>query len=249
VIAIGNAYGAGRFPAVVGSITGENRTITASDNGAATKETLHGMLQTNAQIVPGDSGGPLANVNGQVIGMNTAAATGTFGGQQDVGFAIPANKALSIARQISSGQGSSSIQIGQKGFMGVLVPGKKAALSTSPPRQRSLQNQQNSGFGNGAGGSQGCLQNELNMGVPTKIAPVKTGALVDGVLCNTAAQNAGIASGDVITSVDGHAVTSPQSLTNTMLQYRPNQQVTVTWVDPSGKRHSIAMRLSAAPPQ
>jgi len=250
VVALGNRDGQGGAPAVVGSITGLNQTITASDEGSVSgRETLHGMLQTNAQIVPGDSGGPLANVSGQVIGMNTAAATGTFGGQQDVGFAIPANKALSIARQISSGQGGAHIQIGLKGFMGVLVPGQKAAFSTSPQRQRTLQLQQNSGFGNGVGGSQGCLQNELNMGVPTKIAPVKTGALVDGVLCNTAAQNAGIASGDVITSVDGHAVTSPHSLTNTMLQYRPSQQVTVTWVDPSGQRHSSGVTLSPAPPQ
>ena len=90
-----------------------NQTINASDEGSASgRETLHGMLQTNAQIVPGDSGGALANVSGQVIGMNTAAATGTFGGGQNVGFAIPANKALAIARQITSGQGGQNIKIG-----------------------------------------------------------------------------------------------------------------------------------------
>ncbi len=109
VIAIGNAYGAGRFAPAVGSITGMNRTITASDSGAATKETLHGMLQTNAGIVQGDSGGPLASTAGKVIGMDTAAATGSFGStNQSVGFAIPIDKALRIARQIISGKPSPS---------------------------------------------------------------------------------------------------------------------------------------------
>ncbi|HEX6931299.1 MAG TPA: trypsin-like peptidase domain-containing protein, partial [Streptosporangiaceae bacterium] len=137
VVAIGNAYGAGRFPAVAGRITGMNRTITASDSGAATKETLHGMLQTNAGIVQGDSGGPLSNTSGKVIGMNTAAATGSFGSStQNVGFAIPINKALHIARQIISGKSSPSIQIGSTGFLGVLVPAGQASLATSPKQQR-----------------------------------------------------------------------------------------------------------------
>src|SRR6266568_48813 len=132
VIAIGNAYGAGRFPAVVGSITGTNRTITANDSGAATKETLHGMLQTNAGIVQGDSGGPLASTAGNVIGMDTAAATGSFGDtSRNVGFAIPIDKALRIARQIISGKSSSSVQIGSTGFMGVLVPAGRASQVTS----------------------------------------------------------------------------------------------------------------------
>src|SRR6201995_5461959 len=74
VLAIGNAGGQGGSPTVApGIINATNRTITAGDEGSDTTETLHGMLQTSAQIRSGDSGGPLANASGQVIGMDNAA--------------------------------------------------------------------------------------------------------------------------------------------------------------------------------
>jgi S1-C subfamily serine protease len=112
VVALGNAGGAGGAPAVTsGSITALNRTITASDAGSGNSETLHNMLQTNAQIAEGDSGGPLANAAGQVIGMNTAANTQSFGPQgSSEGFAIPINHALAIAHQMAAGHGSAKIR-------------------------------------------------------------------------------------------------------------------------------------------
>jgi len=255
VVAMGNADGQGGARPVVGTITGVNQTITASDEGSATgKETLHGMLQTDARIVPGDSGGPLVNAQGQVIGMDTAAATGSFGGQSDVGFAIPINRALDIAHQIQSGKPTGHIKIGLTGFLGVLVPGQDAATATNPHRQRELQLQQNSGqggFGNFGGQQnlQGCLANNQNMGIPSKIAPVDSGTLVDGVLCRTGAADAGLASGDVIPSVNGHAVTSPSELTLLTEQSHPGQKVSVTWVSPSGQRHTGTVVLGAHPPE
>jgi S1-C subfamily serine protease len=255
VVAMGNADGQGGARPVVGTITGVNQTITASDEGsAAGKETLHGMLQTDARIVPGDSGGPLVNAQGQVIGMDTAAATSTFGGQSDVGFAIPINRALDIAHQIQSGKATGNIKIGLTGFLGVLVPGQNAAAATNPHRQRELQLQQNNGQGGFGqfGGQQnlrGCLANNQNMGVPSKIAPVDSGTLIDGVLCRTGAADAGLASGDVITSVDGHPVTSPSELTALTEQSHPGQKVSVTWVDPSGQKHTGTVVLGAHPPE
>jgi S1-C subfamily serine protease len=255
VVAMGNADGQGGARPVVGTITGVNQTITASDEGSATgKETLHGMLQTDARIVPGDSGGPLVNAQGQVIGMDTAAATSTFGGQSDVGFAIPINRALDIAHQIQSGKATGNIKIGLTGFLGVLVPGQNAAAATNPHRQRELQLQQNNGQGGFGqfGGQQnlrGCLANNQNMGVPSKIAPVDSGTLIDGVLCRTGAADAGLASGDVITSVDGHPVTSPSELTALTEQSHPGQKVSVTWVDPSGQKHTGTVVLGAHPPE
>jgi S1-C subfamily serine protease len=72
VVAMGNAGGRGIITAKPGHITALNQTITASEDGGSTAaETLHGMIQTNADIVPGDSGGPLASSAG-VIGMDTA---------------------------------------------------------------------------------------------------------------------------------------------------------------------------------
>ena len=86
------------------------------------------------------------------------------------------------------------------------------------------------------------------MAIPAKVAPVQTGALIDGVLCGTAASTAGLSGGDVITSVNGQAVTSPASLTKLMVQYRPGQQIAVIWVDPSGHKHTSDMKLTAHPP-
>jgi S1-C subfamily serine protease len=243
VVAIGNADGTGGAAVVTGSITGLNQTITASDQGSANgSETLHGMLQTNADIIPGDSGGPLANASGQVIGMNTAAASGSFGDTEpNVGFAIPINRAMYIARQIISGKGSSSIQIGLTGFMGVLV---WPTIQSSPKAQQTLQSQAGAQFG-----TQRCLRSDQNAPVPPTVAPVSKGALVDGVLCGTPAATAGLGGGDVITAVDGQAVTSPTSLTNLMEKYRPGTKVSVSWTDTSGRQHASSVLLIQAPPR
>src|SRR5262249_11323254 len=237
VVAIGNAQGLGGTPTVVtGSITQLNQTITASDELGGT-ETLHGMLQTNAQILEGDYGGPMANMNGRVIGMDTAASSGSFGSQpSNVGFAIPINRALSIARQIRNGEASSTITIGPTGFLGVLVPSQRASSLSSPQQQQRLQPSQQSSGPAIPGAGQG-LQNDQNAGRPQNIAPVSTGTLVLGSLCNPPSARAGIVAGDVITGVGGHAVGSPNSLTAILQHYRPGTTVPVTWVDTSGTRH------------
>lgn len=123
VVAIGNALGAGGAPAVTtGSVTALNQMITAGDSGAAT-ETLSGMIQMNAFIQPGDSGGPLVNANGKVVGIDAAAqSSGRFGDQgSNVGYAIPINSAMTIVHQIEGGHGSSTVQIGTRGVLGVEV--------------------------------------------------------------------------------------------------------------------------------
>ncbi|MGH9172442.1 MAG: trypsin-like peptidase domain-containing protein [Acidimicrobiales bacterium] len=122
VVAIGNALDLPGSPTVTsGIISALNRSITASDTGSTATENLKGLLQTSAQINPGNSGGPLANYNGQVIGMNTAADDGSSSqSATSIGFAIPINQALSIARQIEEGHSSSKIELAH-GFMGVEV--------------------------------------------------------------------------------------------------------------------------------
>jgi S1-C subfamily serine protease len=83
---------------------------------------LNGLIEHNAPIQPGDSGGPLANSNGQVIAMDTAASTARrFNSSAAVAFAIPINHALSIAQQIESGKATSTIHLGLPGFLGVSV--------------------------------------------------------------------------------------------------------------------------------
>ena len=94
VLAIGNEAGQGGPPTIApGIISGLDRTIEASDEISGTSEILHDMLQTSADIRPGDSGGPLADAAGQVVGIDTAAG----GGADYFGYAIPIDEALAIA--------------------------------------------------------------------------------------------------------------------------------------------------------
>ncbi len=87
-IAIGNALGEFRNTVSTGVISGLYRKITASDS-SGNSENLDGLIQTDAAINSGNSGGPLLNLKGEVIGINTAIVSGA----QNIGFAIPINKA------------------------------------------------------------------------------------------------------------------------------------------------------------
>ncbi|HKY77625.1 MAG TPA: trypsin-like peptidase domain-containing protein [Acidimicrobiia bacterium] len=104
VVAVGNARGSGGAPEVAtGSVTGLNRTIIASDEDGTNATTLTGMIQTNAPLQPGYSGGPLFNLSGQVIGVNTAASLGRrYRLTSAEGLAVPINQALAIARQLEA---------------------------------------------------------------------------------------------------------------------------------------------------
>lgn len=136
VIGIGNAGGKGGTPSVVaGRIVQLNASVDASDSSAGTTEKLTGLISHNAPIRPGDSGGPLVNLSGRVIGINTAASTrgGSFHlNSQTRAFAIPINRALSIARQVEAGRASAQVHIGKTGFLGVAV------LSASQAREHNL---------------------------------------------------------------------------------------------------------------
>jgi len=94
VIAIGNVLGEFRNSVSVGVISGLGRTITATGGGFY--ETIEDVIQTDAAINKGNSGGPLLNLKGEVIGINTAMAVGA----ENVGFAIPINKAKKDIEQV-----------------------------------------------------------------------------------------------------------------------------------------------------
>ncbi|HMD92176.1 MAG TPA: trypsin-like peptidase domain-containing protein [Trebonia sp.] len=240
VLAIGNQAGQGGSPAAQpGVISNLGRTIQAADGTSGFTETLHGMIQTTALIEPGDSGGPLADSAGMVIGMDTAAGTGP----QSVGYAIPIDAAMAVERQIAAGHRAPGITIGVSGFLGVVVP----STAASGPRQQAQQEQ---GTGTGGGGSlspQGCVDMESESGVPATIAPARSGALVDGVLCGTGAAVAGIRPGDVITAAAGQPVNSPDALTVIMSNSRPGTLVPVTWVAVTGTTRTSLIRLEVAP--
>ena len=119
--ALGNAGGGGGAPAAVsGKVVALNQTVSATDTLTGATENLGGLIQVDAPIKPGDSGGPLINQGGQVVGMNTAATDSykMSGGQ---GFAIPIGQAMGVADAIRGGAGSNTVHIGPTAFLGLGV--------------------------------------------------------------------------------------------------------------------------------
>jgi S1-C subfamily serine protease len=260
VLALGDAQGRGGVTPARGSISGLNRSIQATDQGSGSTEDLNHMLQTNAQIQQGDSGGALANSAGQVIGMVTAANTPPDGQPGDsMGFAIPIDTALAIAQKIAAGQSSATVYIGLPGFLGVEV----AQGNSADPRQQAAGERRsggnpagdnpagdNPGGDNPGGGNQagpGCVADGQAPGVPRRIAPAASGALILGVLCDTAAQSEGLVAGDVVLSVNGQVVTTPDSLTTITAKYHPGAVVSVTWEAINGSRHTARIMLGRGP--
>ncbi|MFZ0227992.1 MAG: S1C family serine protease [Mycobacterium sp.] len=131
IVSLGNAGGVGGAPSAVdGRVAALNQTVSANDALTGSTETLVGLIQVDANIRPGDSGGPTVNGANQVIGMNTAASENFHLGRGQ-GFAIPINKAMAIAGQIRSGGGSPTVHIGPTAFLGVGVndaPGGGGAI-------------------------------------------------------------------------------------------------------------------------
>ncbi len=131
VTAVGNAGGTGTLTSANGTVTGMNKSITVqSDSGAA--ERLSGLIETNAALQPGDSGGPLLNSAGRVVGMDTAASRSfPFAAYASSdGYAIPIAKALTISKEIVSGKSSATVHVGGTAFLGVRVAATAAAGAT-----------------------------------------------------------------------------------------------------------------------
>jgi S1-C subfamily serine protease len=148
-----------------------------------------------------------------------------------VGFAIPINTAMGIANQIQAGKPSTTVQIGPRAIMGVEVTTVACAE-----------------------GKDGCtaLGSSPFSGIPFiggsgYTAPVRQGAVVSAVEQGDPAQGAGLVSGDVITSINGAAISSPTELTGQMNLQKVGGKVTVDWVDPNGRRRSATLSLVQGP--
>ena len=230
VVGIGNAGGTGGTPSAAGgTVTALNQSITASDEGDGTSEQLSGLIETNANIQPGDSGGALVNTSGQVLGMDTAASAGFSFQSNDQssgsqGYAIPINTALNIAKAIEAGSSSTTVHIGETAFLGVEIS----------PSGNSSGRAVVGGFFGGNSGNTG-----------SSVA----GASVAGVVTNGPAQTAGLAQGDTITSLGGKSIGSADALTNAISEYHPGDKVQVGWTDSSGQTHTATVQLSSGPPQ
>jgi S1-C subfamily serine protease len=210
VVALGNAGGQGGDPDVApGSVTALDQEITATDQNGGNAETLTGLIQVAADVQPGDSGGPLADADGKVIGMDTAASAGQGRYRTVVhqGYAIPINHALDVAKE----------------------------LVAHPNGSASGSGNENGSGGRGTTGSAG------HLGVA--VQPAATGgAEIAEVEPGSAADDAGLEPGDVITAVDGTAVRAPADLTAALKGHAAGSPVTLTWTGADG-RHRAAVTL------
>jgi S1-C subfamily serine protease len=224
-VAVGNARGLGGSPSLAqGQISALGRTITAGDESSAATETLHNLIETNAQIQPGDSGGPLLDSKGQVIGMDTAASASDTS-SATLGFAIPINQAKQIAVAIEEGKSTAAngVVVGLSPFLGVF---ESQGSALNP-------------FGNfsiGGGSTQACAT-----------TTTVTGASISDVISNGPAANAGIAGGDTVTSVAGKQVTGWSSLASVVAGLHPGEKVPVTYADSCGTTHSTSVVIGGIP--
>jgi S1-C subfamily serine protease len=229
VVALGNAGGKGGTPSVVtGQVTGLNQSITASDELSGVSEQLTGLIETNADIQPGDSGGSLVNAYGEVIGMDTAASSGyQFQSQstQTDAFAIPVNEAVSIAKQIEAGTTSADVHIGATAFLGVGFSAESSGAQGGASQGGASQ---------GGGFQGGGFQNG-------------SGATIAQAVSGSPAAQAGLVAGDEITSLGGKSVSSASDIRQALVKYHPGNSVSVSWIDASGQSHTSTVTLANGP--
>lgn len=130
VVALGNAGGTDNpLTRETGTFTAFGRTVNAEDSLTGASDEVTGLIEFAAPVRAGDSGGPVVNRAGQVVGITTAASVNFRmrpGGQ---GYAIPINDAMGVANQIRSGVPSDTVHIGPPVLLGV---GVRAAPRDEP---------------------------------------------------------------------------------------------------------------------
>ena len=237
VTALGNAEGKGGTPSVApGTVTALNQSITASDELSSVSEQLTGLIETNAPIQPGDSGGSLVNSYGQVIGMDTAAGSSNqVQGQSSTvtqAYAIPINEAVSIAQQIESGTTTADVHIGATAFLGLEIGSSSSSSNGFGGSNGSNGFGGFGGFGGQSGqGSQGST----------------SGVSIAGTVSGSPAANAGLTQGDTITAIGGQSVNSAEDVAHSLVKYHPGDSVSVTWVDQSGQSQTATVTLASGP--
>lgn len=208
-VAIGYPLGL-QESATLGTVSAVNGTASELPNGPASE--LTGLVQTTATIAPGNSGGALVNLQGQLIGIPTLEETNSAtGSASGIGYAIPASRVEYVAQQlIAHGQLTSTGQ----GFIGI------QAQDVTP---------------------QLAAQDGLS---------VQSGVLVDGFSNDAGgaspAQQAGLQTGDVITAVNGQAVSGGDDLAGTLLSRAPGSKVTLTVVR-GASQFSVTVTLGERP--
>lgn len=120
IAAVGNASGQGYLSKLEGKVTGTQQSITTRSEAGSAGSKLNNLIETDADVVPGYSGGAFVNSKGQVVGMTTAASAGKTSEQVD-GYAIPISDAMTIVKKVQAGDDSGTTQIGRAAALGISV--------------------------------------------------------------------------------------------------------------------------------
>ncbi|MSQ41489.1 MAG: trypsin-like serine protease [Dehalococcoidia bacterium] len=209
VFAIGNPFSFG-FTVTRGIVSGLGRESSSNSSGRA----IRGVIQTDAAVNPGNSGGPLFNLRGEVVGVNNAIHNPT--GQRvwvGVGFAIPSNTAQRYLPDMIAGREIRHPQLGLSGLTLDDVNAPKAGLSVT----------------------RGAYVTAVVAGSAAERAGLRAAA-------GTAAAGSLPPSGDVVVSVNGTAVTSMQQLARLIDEHNIGDQVTLAVVR-GGQRLSLTATL------
>ncbi|MEI6448867.1 MAG: trypsin-like peptidase domain-containing protein [Actinomycetes bacterium] len=196
VVAIGSPMGLS-FSVSSGIVSATDRTLR-SPTGAV----IPGGIQTDAAINTGNSGGPLIDSSGKVIGINTMIASHS-GGSQGLGFAVPINTAVTIMEQLKTGGAVGAAYLGVSGQ--TLNADLAAALGVSV--------------------SQGVLVAYVVSGSPAAKAGIVGGSRQTEIQGQTY-----LTGGDVIQAIDGEAVTSAEDLVAAIGQHKPGDTIMLTVV-------------------
>jgi S1-C subfamily serine protease len=268
-------------------VTALNQSITASDEGSGNSEQLSGLIESNAPIQAGDSGGSLVNSSGQVVGMDTAASSasdtpnaqadtpgsssgsdgsgsgiggfgdggygygdGGYGGYGDGGYGY-------------GGTGTGGTGDGGTGSSGTGSSGSGSSAATqaySIPINEALTVAKQIEAGTASStvhiGSTGFLGVEVSAADSSSSSSdggfsgggtTASGAEIEGTLSGSPAATAGLAEGDVITSVAGQSVTTATQISSILATDHPGDKVSVTWTDTSGASHTATITLAAGP--
>lgn len=118
VTAVGNANGQGFLSASTGMVTALEESITTAAEGSVASEDLSGLIETDTHVVGGYSGGAMLDVEGEVVGITTAASNGSA---QIESYAVPIEDALAVVDEVTAGDEAGSVRIGPAAYLGVVV--------------------------------------------------------------------------------------------------------------------------------
>jgi S1-C subfamily serine protease len=218
-IAIGNPFGLDRT-LTTGVVSALQRQIQAP-NGFAIKD----VIQTDAAINPGNSGGPLIDSAGRVIGINSQIETGGGGsGNVGIGFAVPIDTAKSILENLKKGE---TVQRAYLGVTSLTVDGQLDALNLPVDH--------------------GALVQTVESGSPADQAGLKAGDLQATLSGSSSGNDAVVLGGDIITKLDGRAITSSDQLSQLVTGHKPGDKVKMEIVRKKDTK-TVTVTLGKRPP-